>query len=187
MTAALLKSALSTTALVAAALTLAACARTPRALPAPPPATARPEALPPAPAPAAASAPAPAPAAPAFAPGSQDALRADAGGDTVLFAFDSFELSAEAKAALIRHAAWLRANPGVRVTLEGHCDERGTREYNLALGERRANSARNFLASLGIETGRLATISYGKERPAVDGSDEAAFAQNRRAVTVVTR
>lgn len=180
-----MNAALSTSALVAAALTLAACASKPKELPAPPPPTARPEAPPPPPAPA--PEPAPAPAAPAFAPGSQEALRADAGTDTVLFAYDSYELSAEAKAVLIRHAAWLRANPGVKVTLEGHCDERGTREYNLALGERRANSAKNFLASLGIETGRLATISYGKERPAVDGSDEAVFAQNRRAVTMVTR
>uniref|UniRef100_UPI003562570E OmpA family protein n=1 Tax=Sandarakinorhabdus sp. TaxID=1916663 RepID=UPI003562570E len=73
----------------------------------------------------------------------------------------------------------------VRVTLEGHCDERGTREYNLALGDRRANSAKNFLASQGIDVARLATISYGKERPAVDGSDESAWAQNRRAVTMV--
>jgi peptidoglycan-associated lipoprotein len=179
-----MNAALSTSALVAAALTLAACASKPKELPAPPPATARPEA-PPAPAPA--PEPAPAPTAPAFAPGSQEALRADAGTDTVLFAYDSYELSADAKAVLIRHAAWLRANPAVKVTLEGHCDERGTREYNLALGDRRANAAKNFLASLGIETGRLATISYGKERPAVDGSDEAALAQNRRAVTMVAR
>lgn len=174
----------SSTAIVAAALAVAACTTTPKEMPAPPPPTARPEAPPAPPAPAPEPAPA---AAPAFAPGSQEALRADAGTDTVLFAYDSYELGAEAKAVLIRHAAWLRANPGVKVTLEGHCDERGTREYNLALGDRRANSAKNFLASLGIETSRLATISYGKERPAVDGSDEAALAQNRRAVTMVTR
>ncbi len=180
-----MKPALSTAAMLAAALTLAACASKPKELPAPPPPTARPE-TPPPPAPEPAPAPTPAPA-PAFAPGSQEALRADAGTDTVLFAYDSYELGADAKAVLIRHAAWLRANPGVKVTLEGHCDERGTREYNLALGDRRANAAKNFLASLGIDVGRLGTISYGKERPAVDGSDEAAFAQNRRAVTMVTR
>jgi peptidoglycan-associated lipoprotein len=119
-------------------------------------------------------------------PGSQDDLRARAGSDTVLFAYDSYELDAEARGVLARHAEWLRANPGVRVTLEGHCDERGTREYNLALGERRANSAKNFLAAQGIDVARLGTISYGKERPAVDGSDEAAWARNRRAVTMVT-
>ena len=118
-------------------------------------------------------------------PGSQEDLREKAGTDTVLFAYDSYELDAEARGVLARHAEWLRANPGVRVTLEGHCDERGTREYNLALGERRANSAKNFLAAQGIGVERLSTISYGKERPAVAGSDEGAFAQNRRAVTVV--
>lgn len=118
-------------------------------------------------------------------PGSQDDLRQQAGSDTVLFAYDSYELDAEARGVLARHAEWLRANPNVRVTLEGHCDERGTREYNLALGERRANSAKNFLAGQGIAVDRLSIISYGKERPAVEGSDEGAFAQNRRAVTVV--
>lgn len=118
-------------------------------------------------------------------PGSQADLRARSGTDTVLFAYDSYELDAEAKAILSRHAQWLKQNPAVRVTLEGHADERGTREYNLALGDRRANSAKNFLATQGIDLGRLSTISYGKERPAVDGSDEAAWAQNRRAVTVV--
>lgn len=118
-------------------------------------------------------------------PGSQDDLRAQSGSDTVLFGYDSYELDGTARATLIRHAQWLRGNAGVRVTLEGHCDERGTREYNLALGDRRANSAKNFLASQGIDVARLATISYGKERPAVDGSDEAVWAQNRRAVTMV--
>ena len=118
-------------------------------------------------------------------PGSQEDLRQKTGSDTVLFAYDSYELDAEARGVLARHAEWLRANPNVRVTLEGHCDERGTREYNLALGERRANSAKNFLAAQGIAVDRLSTISYGKERPAVEGSDEGAFAQNRRAVTVV--
>jgi len=146
---------------------------------APPPATARPET------------PATTPTTPvaetgtSLVPGSQDDLRQQAGSDTVLFAYDSYELDAEARGVLARHAEWLRANPNVRVTLEGHCDERGTREYNLALGERRANSAKNFLAGQGIAVDRLSIISYGKERPAVEGSDEGAFAQNRRAVTVV--
>jgi len=73
------------------------------------------------------------------------------------------------------------------VTIEGHCDERGTRDYNIALGERRANAAKNYLASLGIDAGRITTVSYGKERPAALGSDEAAWAQNRRAVTVTVQ
>ncbi len=118
-------------------------------------------------------------------PGSQEDLRAQTSSDTVLFGYDSYELDAEAKAILTRHAQWMQQNPAVRVTLEGHCDERGTREYNLALGDRRANSAKNFLAAQGVDVGRLSTISYGKERPAVAGSDDAGLAQNRRAVTVV--
>ena len=80
---------------------------------------------------------------------------------------------------------WLARNPQVRVTIEGHTDERGTREYNLALGERRANAAKNFLGAQGVGADRLTIISYGKERPAVDGSNEEAWARNRRAVTVV--
>lgn len=84
-------------------------------------------------------------------------------------------------------AQWLVANPGTRVTIEGHCDERGTREYNLALGERRANSAKNYLATLGIDPSRITTLSYGKERPDAVGSDESAWAQNRRAVTVTVQ
>jgi peptidoglycan-associated lipoprotein len=122
---------------------------------------------------------------PSIVPGSQADLKDKAGTDTVLFAYDSYELDAEARGVLARHAEWLKANPGVRITLEGHCDERGTREYNLALGDRRANSAKNFLAGQGIDVGRITTVSYGKERPAVAGSDDAAHAQNRRAVTMV--
>nr|WP_310497402.1 peptidoglycan-associated lipoprotein Pal [Sandarakinorhabdus sp.] len=121
-----------------------------------------------------------------IAPGSLADFVAQAGSDTVLFAYDSYELDDAARAILIRQAQWLARYPGVRVTVEGHADERGTREYNLALGDRRATSAKNFLAAQGVATARLATISYGKERPAVDGSDEAAFAQNRRAVSALT-
>ncbi|UCH75825.1 MAG: OmpA family protein, partial [Rhodospirillales bacterium] len=84
-----------------------------------------------------------------------------------------------------RQADWLNTNGAITVTIEGHCDERGTREYNLALGERRAASAKQYLESMGIGGGRLETVSYGKERPAVLGSNEAAWAQNRRAVMVV--
>jgi peptidoglycan-associated lipoprotein len=118
-------------------------------------------------------------------PGSQDDLRAQAGTDTILFALDSDSLDGEARATLARHAEWLKRNPGVRVTVEGHCDERGTREYNLALGDRRANAAKNFLASQGVAVSLMTIISYGKERQAVDGTGEAAWAQNRRAVTVI--
>ena len=161
-------------------LTLAACAGKKEAVLQAPPTTAAPQA------PAAAPTPTPTPAVTSsIVPGSQADLRDKAGTDTVLFAYDSYELDGDARAILARHAAWLKANPAVRITLEGHCDERGTREYNLALGDRRANSAKNFLAGQGIAVDRISTISYGKERPAVDGSDEAAWAQNRRAVTMV--
>jgi peptidoglycan-associated lipoprotein len=169
--------------LLALVLLAVACApkKPPAALEAPP-ATARPEA----PAPAATERPATVETGESsIVPGSQDDLRAQAGSDTVLFGYDSYELDGDARATLTKHASWLRANPGVRVTLEGHCDERGTREYNLALGDRRANSAKNFLASQGIDVARLATVSYGKERPVAGGGDEAAHAQNRRAVTMV--
>jgi len=117
-------------------------------------------------------------------PGSQQDLAATAG-DRVFFAFDRSDISPEAREILARQADWLRRYPNVTVTIEGHCDERGTREYNLALGERRAQAAKNVLVASGIPAARISTISYGKERPAVVGSDEEAYAQNRRAVTVV--
>ena len=79
----------------------------------------------------------------------------------------------------------MNSTPGFQIIIEGHCDERGTREYNLALGERRANSVKEFLVSLGVEPGRITTISYGKERPAADGSTSESWAENRRSVTVV--
>jgi peptidoglycan-associated lipoprotein len=106
-------------------------------------------------------------------------------GDRVLFAFNKSDISPEAKAILTRQAAFMQKYPSATFTIEGHCDQRGTREYNLALGERRATSAKNGLVALGVAAGRLQTISYGKERPAVVGDNEAAYAQNRRAVTVV--
>lgn len=118
-------------------------------------------------------------------PGTQEDLAANVG-DRVFYAFDSAMLSSEAQRTLERQAAWLKQYPNVNVTVEGHCDERGTREYNLALGERRASAAKKYLVSLGVKPNRVSTISYGKERPAVVGSNEAAWAQNRRAVTVVT-
>jgi peptidoglycan-associated lipoprotein len=118
-------------------------------------------------------------------PGSQEDLAQNVG-DRVFFGFDKYDLTPEAQATLERQAAWMQQHPGVTVTVEGHADERGTREYNLALGERRANSVKNYLVALGVDPNRVTTISYGKERPAVSGSNEEAWAQNRRGVTVVT-
>lgn len=117
-------------------------------------------------------------------PGSQADLEQNVG-DRVLFGFDSTTLDEEARSILQRQATWLQQFGTVSATIEGHTDERGTREYNLALGERRATAASRYLSSLGIADNRLTTISYGKDRPADPGTDETAWAQNRRAVTVV--
>jgi peptidoglycan-associated lipoprotein len=106
-------------------------------------------------------------------------------GDRVFFGFDKFDLTPEATATLDRQAGWLKTYKSVTITIEGHADERGTREYNLALGERRANSVKNYLTAMGVEAARVQTISYGKERPQVVGSNEAAWTQNRRGVTVI--
>jgi len=119
-------------------------------------------------------------------PGSEQDLKQNVG-DTVYFALDRSELTQEARGTLDRQAAWLKKFPAVRVTIEGHCDERGTREYNMALGARRANSARAYLVALGVESSRLQTVSYGAERPAVLGTGEAVWSQNRRDVTVVAQ
>ncbi len=118
-------------------------------------------------------------------PGSVADFVAQSGSDTVLFQYDSYEIDDEARTILGKQAEWLARYPDVRVTVEGHADERGTREYNLALGDRRATAAKNFLAAQGVATSRMTTISYGKERPVAEASDEAAWAKNRRAVTVV--
>ncbi len=118
------------------------------------------------------------------APGSQEDLLLNVG-DRIFFAFDRSDLNANSRATLEKLASWLTTYQNVTITIEGHCDERGTREYNLALGERRADAARDYLVALGIDGGRLSTISYGKERPAVLGSNEEAWAQNRRDVFVV--
>ncbi|NYZ15147.1 peptidoglycan-associated lipoprotein Pal [Azospirillum sp. RWY-5-1] len=117
-------------------------------------------------------------------PGSQEDLAVNVG-DRVFFGYDQYNLSPEARGTLDRQAQWLQQYRNVTVTVEGHADERGTREYNLALGERRANSVKNYLVARGVGANRVKTISYGKERPAVVGSGEAAWAQNRRGVTVV--
>ena len=105
-------------------------------------------------------------------------------GDTVLFALDQSDLDATARGILDSQAQWLVRNPNINVTVEGHADERGTREYNLALGDRRANSSKNYLVTRGVNAARISTISYGKERPVKTGSDQESWAENRRTVTV---
>ncbi len=107
------------------------------------------------------------------------------GADRILFDTDSYTVDDQDRTILDAQAAWLQRNAAVRVTIEGHADERGTREYNLALGDRRANAAKNYLAARGIDPSRMTVISWGKERPDALGSDESAWAQNRRAVTVL--
>ena len=106
-------------------------------------------------------------------------------GTQIFFGFDSAVLSDKAQATLDRQAAFLTSNPALRITIEGHCDERGTREYNLALGERRASASRDYLVAKGVDSARIRTVSYGKERPAVVGSNAAAWAKNRRSETVL--
>ncbi|HYZ27159.1 MAG TPA: peptidoglycan-associated lipoprotein Pal [Geminicoccaceae bacterium] len=117
-------------------------------------------------------------------PGTQEDLAVSVG-DRVFFEYDSAVLTSEATGVLDQQAAWLKQYPDVIVTIEGHTDERGAREYNLALGDRRANAVKNYLVALGISPQRILTISYGEERPAEPGHDETAWARNRRAVTVV--
>ncbi|PWG02719.1 peptidoglycan-associated lipoprotein Pal [Sphingosinicella humi] len=167
---------LLSTAAIAAALTLSACAKK------------APEELPPPPS---------APTAPTdttgdtgqigtgIVPGSRADFMQNVTSDRVFFGTDVHTLDAQARAVLDTQAQWLLANPSVNVTIEGHADERGTREYNLALGDRRANSAKNYLVSRGVPASRLNVVSWGKERPEALGSNESAWAQNRRAVTVV--
>lgn len=117
--------------------------------------------------------------------GSQRDLEVNVG-DRVFFDLDSSVVNSEGEATLQRQAEWMKKNKNVKVTVEGHCDERGTREYNLALGERRASAVKSYLTNLGIASSRISTISYGKEKPAVAESDDSAWSQNRRGVTVVS-
>jgi len=117
-------------------------------------------------------------------PGSVEDLKVNVG-DRVFFGFDRYELTPEARYTLQKQAAWMTANSNVSVTIEGHCDERGTREYNLALGDRRANAVADYLMTLGVPATRISTISYGKERPENPASNETAWAKNRRGVTVI--
>ena len=118
-------------------------------------------------------------------PGSRADFLRSVPADRIFFDFDSYSVDAQDRTTLDAQAIWLARYPNVRVTIEGHADERGTREYNLALGDRRANAARDYLQSRGIAAARMTTISWGKERPQNPASNEEAWAQNRRAVTVV--
>jgi len=162
-------------ALLAAGLGLAGCKTTPKTLP-PDPGTG---------ATTTTTMPDTTPGAPV--PGSQEDFLASVMSDTVYFDTDRFNIDTADMAALQSQAQWLARYPGKRIIIEGHCDERGTRDYNLALGEKRANSAKNYLVSIGVDAGRITTVSYGKERPIAMGSDEASWAKNRRAVTVTVQ
>jgi peptidoglycan-associated lipoprotein len=121
------------------------------------------------------------------APGSQEDFIASISSDRIFFDTDSSDVDSSDQSTLQSQAQWLSKYPDKRITVEGHCDERGTREYNLALGERRANAAKNALVALGVNAARITTISYGKERPEATGSDEEAWSKNRRAVTVTVQ
>jgi len=158
---------------LSAALVLGACTHKEQAVNTAPP---------PAPPPAAS---APAPVTSSIIPGSAEDLRVNVG-DTVHFGYNEYNVEDADKQVLSRQAAWLQKYPSVRVTVEGHADERGTREYNLALGARRANAVKEILVSQGVSAGRVETVSYGKERPICTESSESCWAQNRRGVTTVT-
>lgn len=119
-------------------------------------------------------------------PGSADDFNQNVG-NTVYFDLNSYTLSSEAQSQLQRQSAWLTQYPATTLTVEGHCDERGTREFNLALGERRANAVANYLVALGVNQSRLSVISYGKERPLCVQSDESCWSQNRRGVSAVNQ
>lgn len=158
---------------IAAALVVAGCASKPKPAP---------ETPPPAPPPAASTQ---SQVETTVVPGSVQDFRVNVG-DTVHFDYDKFAITSEDRDILQRQAAWLQKYAQVRVTVEGHCDERGTREYNLALGARRANAVKEYLVSLGVSSARVDTISYGKERPICTESNESCWAQNRRGVTTIT-
>jgi peptidoglycan-associated lipoprotein len=162
-------SALVIVAAFSTALALAGCSTPKPAAEAPPPAATRE-------APVATS---------SIEPGSAEDLRVNVG-DTVHFGFDQYNIEDNDKSTLQRQATWLQKYPAVRVTIEGDCDERGTREYNLALGARRANAVKEYLVSLGVSASRVETISYGKEHPMCTQSTEDCWAQNRRGVTGIT-
>jgi peptidoglycan-associated lipoprotein len=166
--------------ITAASLSIAACASqpkpTPLAAPPPPPPS---EAPPPPPPPPVSEAPV------GPLPGSEQDFVINAG-DRVYFDFDAYAIRTDAEKILAQQADWLTRYPAVKVRIEGNCDERGTREYNLALGARRANSVREFLVAHGVSGDRIATVSYGKERPIDPGTGEDAWQRNRNAHTDIT-
>jgi peptidoglycan-associated lipoprotein len=173
------RSALRLGLMAAAAISVTACASRPKpTYPAatPPPAA---EAPPPS-----NTAPPPGPVSQAALPGSEQDFVINVG-DRVYFDFDRYAIRADATPLLDAQADWLRRYPGVQVRIEGNCDERGTREYNLALGARRANAVRDYLASHGVDASRVSTVSYGKERPIDSGSGEEADQHNRNAHTAI--
>jgi len=159
---------------VSAVLILSACTHKQEAVNTAPP-----------PAPPPQTAPAPAPVTSRILPGSAEDFRVNVG-DTVHFGYNEYNIQDSDRALLGRQAQWLARYPAVRVSVEGHCDERGTREYNLALGARRANAVKEYLVSQGVSAARVETVSYGKERPICTDSNEACWQQNRRGVTLVT-
>jgi peptidoglycan-associated lipoprotein len=172
---------------LALALVLAACGGNKMMQTTPAPAMA----VPPAPPPPAIREPVPpppprpqAPVQQSIVPGSVQDFQVNVG-DRIFFAYDRSDLDDRARAVLQKQAAWLQRFGAVTLTIEGDCDERGTREYNIALGARRAQAIKDFLTSLGVSTARLETISYGKERPVCIESTEACWAQNRRGVSVI--
>ena len=177
---------------MAAGLTAAGCAKkAPVPAPAPPPPVEQPAPPPPPPPPAPAPAPAPVPPPvltedEIFENKSLEALNAEQPLAHVSYELDSYTLSDAARAALDANAAWLRRWPSTRVTIEGHADSRGTNEYNLALGDRRAASAREYLVTLGIDAGRILTVSRGEEQPFCTEETESCWALNRRAYFVIT-
>ncbi len=127
------------------------------------------------------------PITPTIVPGSQEDFLSKVSSDTVYFDTDKFDIDAQDQSTLRSQAQWLQQYPNTNITIQGHTDERGTRDYNLALGERRANSAKNFLVSLGVNSNRINTVSMGKEQPSALGSNANAWAQNRRAVTITVQ
>jgi peptidoglycan-associated lipoprotein len=122
-----------------------------------------------------------------YLPGSREDFRANTVSDRVYFETSRSDIDPEDRTVLDSQVAWLQRYPNIRAVIEGHCDERGTRDFNLALGARRANAAKNYLAAAGINPARLSTVTYGKERPEATGSDAASWARNRRAVTVTVQ
>jgi peptidoglycan-associated lipoprotein len=163
-----------------AAISIAACASTPKpAPPAPPPPPPPAQEAPPPPPPPISEAPV------GPLPGSVQDFVINAG-DRVYFDFDAYLIRADAEKVLAQQADWLNRYPAVKVRIEGNCDERGTREYNLALGARRSNSVREFLIAHGVSADRIATVSYGKERPIDPGTGEDAWSRNRNGHTAIT-